>query len=109
MQKIKYKGNSQRYHFKKRLLQRYGIVINNEVYQGFIRAIQTGAKQVVTINGHTLNVVASYRAKQTNRVAVYALILGGITEVIPIAYDTIRKELITTHPDLLISRKNIDT
>ena len=109
MQKLKDKGNSQRYHFKKRLKERYGIAINNEVYQGFVKAIQTGERQTVEINGHILNVVASYRARQSNRVTVYALMFGGIAEAIPVCYDNARKELITTHEALFESHKNLDT
>ena len=107
MQKLKDKGNSQRYHFKKRLKERYGIAINNEVYQCFVKAIQTGERQPVTINGHRLNVVASYRARQSNRVTVYALIFQGIDESIPVCYDNQRGELITAHESLLESHKNI--
>ena len=102
----KNKSYAQRDHFKKRLQERYGLAINADSYKAILEAIDTGNRVAVVLNGHTLNLVASYRASQSKRVAVWALILGGISEPIPVAYDTIRKELITTHPDLLKSDKN---
>lgn len=102
------KSNAQRQHFKNRMEERFGLKINNETYRTFIKAIETNTRQTVTINGHSLNVVASYRAKQSHRVTIWALILGSIPEPIPVAFDTLRHELITAHPELLSSEKNLD-
>lgn len=100
------KGNCQKNHFKKRLQERYGLTITNEGYRGIIQAIQTSSKVPVAYNGHVISTIASYRAKQSNRLSVYALLLQGIDGIIPVVYDRERKSLVTTHPDLLDSHKN---
>lgn len=101
------KQKCQKEHFKERLKERYGLVINNEGYNAIVKSIVSGTKQVVSFNGHKVNVVTSYRAKQSNRLSVYVMVLGGIEETIPVIYDKERKTLVTTHPDLLESHKNI--
>ena len=100
------KANCQKNHFKNRLKERYGLTINNDGYNAIIRAIHTGEKQNVSFNGHNVAVVASFRAKQSNRLSVYALLLSNIEGEIPMIYDKERKTLVTTHPDLLKSHKN---
>ena len=101
------KGNCQKNHFKKRLKERYGLTISNEGYRGIIQAIQTSSKVPVAYNGHVISTIASYRARQSNRLSVYILRLQGIDGMIPVVYDRDRKTLVTTHPDLLESHKNV--
>ena len=101
------KALAERQHFKNRLQERYGLAINKEGYENIIKAIETKQRVEVSFNGHKTSLIASYRAMQSKRVSVWLLMLKGIAEPIPVAYDEIRKELITTHPDLLISHKNL--
>lgn len=100
------KNLCQRNHFKNRMRQRFGLTITKETYKAIIQAIQTNTRQNVTINGHELSMIVSYRREQTNRVSVWVIAFGGVEGEIPVTYDKTRGEMITAHPDLLISHKN---
>lgn len=104
----RFKQNAQRIHFKRRLAERFGIEINRETYNNIIEAINTSRKVPVKLNGIDFNLSASYRAKQSNRVKVYCLNIDGVAGEIPVAYDTLRKELVTAHPEMLESHRNLD-
>lgn len=102
------KRKCQQKHFLKRMNQRYWLKLNRVSYLNIVEAIQSGKRVLVDYgNGVKLNTVASFRAKQSNRLSVWALVLDGIDETIPVIYDNVRKSLVTTHPELLKSEKNL--
>lgn len=102
------KRQYQKQHFINRLNERYGIKLNRIAYSQIIESILTGKRVLIDYgNGVKLNTLASYRAKQSNRLSVWALVIEGIDDVIPVIYDNQRKSLVTTHPDLLVSEKNL--
>ncbi len=81
------KAHSQRTHFKKRALERYGVDVNRHLYREMVEMIQNGK--------------AVFIERQTNRIAAFWLYLEkppytGVK--LRVIYDKERKTLVTALP-----------
>lgn len=69
-------------HFKRRMYERWGILLKNGQEQGIVSLIQEGK--------------AKFVGRQSNRVTVWNVPYLGMT--IPMLYDSLRKQMITALP-----------
>jgi hypothetical protein len=74
------KAQSEAVHFRRRLLQRYGITINHRIYHDLCRDA----------------VVAPLILKRTERSRVVLLMISG--SLVPCVYDRVRMRLVTALP-----------
>lgn len=95
------KSKAQRIHFKNRMMERYGIEVNKSMYNAFINAIQSNTRVEFEYKGHTLKVVAFFEKSLSNRLSIFRIRFGGYEGQIPVIYDKIRKELVTSYTELV--------
>lgn len=87
----------QRAHFKKRLFQRFGIVVNKESYRTIVDGIVTGSPFEMKVGEQLMRFIASYRGRQSHRVSIFHLWNVETDMRIPVAFDKQRQELVTAH------------
>jgi hypothetical protein len=81
------KGLNLRDHFKSRMLERYNITVNRELYKQIKESIESGEDNSLT----------KFIKKDTNRVYLYQLNIEG--KEILIYFDRRRREIITALPE----------
>ena len=89
------KANTERKHFKKRVYERYDIVLNDGEYDYLVSRVKTNDKSIV-----------KFLMKQTNRVTVHIITFKN-TEIV-VVYDKLRKQLVTALPDTCKDVNNIE-
>ena len=83
--KRKLKKKCQMKHAKVRFRERFGLELNNELHDKFVRSIQLGFPY------------AEFLKKQTNRITIWKILYNG--NYIVLVYDKNRKQIVTAIPD----------
>lgn len=67
------KHRCQKMHFKNRMLERFGITVNNDFYRKILHSVTECEPSKYENN----KIVAVFREKQTNRTSIYNLYING--------------------------------